>query len=146
MSLLRYSILRLIAAIPVIFAVLAATFVLTHLLPTNPAALVVSAEGGPGALQQAEHELGLDKPVATQFWNYLDGLAHGDLGLSHQSGTSVARELVRRLPSTLELISVSIPLAFLIGIGFAVFSAGKRGRLWRAFGRVVGTFGIAVPD
>jgi peptide/nickel transport system permease protein len=147
MSLSRYTALRLVATVPVLFAILTATFVLTHVLPTNPAALLVSAEADRSALKDAERELGLDKPLAVQYWNYLKGLAQGDLGRSHQSGTDVATELVRRLPSTLELITLSIPLAFLIGIGFAVFSAGqRRGGVRDYIGRAVGTFGIAVPD
>jgi peptide/nickel transport system permease protein len=145
MSLARYATFRIALSVPIMVGILALTFVLTHVLPTNPAVLIAGDGADANAVAEIEHRLGLDAPLLTQFWNYLVDLVHGDLGRSIQSNSTIMSELLQRIPSTLLLITIAIPLSGLIGIALAAFAADRRGPRDYA-SRAVGTLGTAVPD
>ena len=90
--------------------------------------------------------MGLDKPLATQFGDYFWSLARGDLGRSAFSGRPAVNDLLDRLPSTLELITLGIIFAFVIGVGVAVLSADHDRGVRNVTARTYGTIGTAVPD
>jgi ABC-type dipeptide/oligopeptide/nickel transport system permease component len=143
---LRYALFRIGLAVPVLVGIVTVTFFVTHSLPTNPAVIAAGSEADRETLKAIEHQLGLDRPLGVQYVDFLGGLLHGNLGLSIRSGRGVTTELLARLPSTLELITLAIPLAFLIGLGFAMLAADRQGGVRDGAGRVVGTVGIAIPD
>jgi ABC-type dipeptide/oligopeptide/nickel transport system permease component len=146
MSLARYLAFRLGLAVPVLLGILALTFLLTHVLPTNPAIQAAGPLATEQSILQKEQELGLDRPLARQFVDYFWDLARGDLGRSAFSGRPVARDLLDRLPSTLELITLGIIFAFVIGVGVAVLAADRDRGVRNLAARAYGTFGTAVPD
>lgn len=146
MSLARYALFRLALGIPVLIGILALTFLLTHVLPTNPAVQAAGPLATKASILQKEHELGLDKPLATQFGDYYWSLARGDLGRSAFSGRPAINDLLDRLPSTLELITLGIIFAFVIGVGVAVLSADHDRGVRNVTARTYGTIGTAVPD
>src|SRR5262245_8630604 len=102
-NLARYVLRRLALALLTIWLVTVVVFAITNVLPGNPALVRL----GPFASQQALHaeevRMGLDKPLGERYWNFLGGAVQGDLGQSFKTERPVARDLLDRLPATIEL-------------------------------------------
>ena len=94
---------RLLGAIPNIIGVVIVTFLLTRALPGDPAAYFAGPSATQEAIEQIRVQLGLDRSLPQQFGLYLRDLARGDFGQSLSTGQPVLRELVQRLPASLEL-------------------------------------------
>lgn len=137
---------RLAGAVPTLFGVILATFLLTRVLPGDPA---VYFAGNPSmdanAIAQVRRSLGLDKPLPQQFVIYLDALAHGDLGQSVSTGLPVREELMNRLPASAELTICAFVIAILIAIPLGVAAALKPGSLVDQLCRLVSTLGVSLP-
>ncbi len=124
---LQYIIRRLLWGVVLVIAVIAITFVLFYLLPNvNPAVLRAGRNSSPKVIAEIAHNLGTDKPVYTQFWNYLKNLVHFNLGFSYYSGASVKSLIIDRLPATISLTVGAVVIWLLIGIPVGIISAIKR--------------------
>lgn len=142
---MRLVLMRLAAAIPTLIGIIVMTFVLTRLLPGDPAAFFA----GPAATQQSIEEtrvrLGLDRSKPEQFLAYVADLAHGDLGTSLTTGQDVLQDLRSRLPASLELtfgaLLLAVGLGVPLGIGAAIRPGGAVDRLCS----LVSTAGQAIP-
>lgn len=117
---------RILLGMLVLFGVVTITFLLTRVIPSDPAARWVGARATAEQVAQARRELGLDKPVLTQYGIYLANLFRGDLGRSIRSHQPVTRELASCLPATLELVFISTFAAILLGIPLGVLSAKRK--------------------
>jgi ABC-type dipeptide/oligopeptide/nickel transport system permease component len=146
MSMTRYALIRLAIIVPVILLLLVLTFLLTHVLPADPAVLAAGPNPTAERVQAAAERLGLDKPVYEQLWDYFKNLAQGNLGDSLQTGNSVASDLGKRVPATLLLVTVGIIIAFVIAVAMALWTAGKESGFAGFLGRVFGSVGNAMPD
>ena len=146
MSLLRYAAFRIVVIVPVVALMLVLTFVITHVLPANPAVQAAGPYPTHALIVQKEHQLGLDQPILVQLGNYFDELLHGNLGTSISSGGSVAHELLTRVPSTLELITLGLLLGTVLAVGVATWSADKERGPAAMVGRLYGGLGSALPD
>jgi ABC-type dipeptide/oligopeptide/nickel transport system permease component len=144
--LIRYIAFRLALVAPVLLAILAVTFVVTHVLPGDPAVRAAGPYATAADVRIWREKLGLDKPIGVQLLTYLRDLVHGDLGTSNFTGRSVAADLAARLPSTLELITLSTFLACIFGVGLAIMSTARRGGVGDYLARFYGALGTAVPD
>jgi ABC-type dipeptide/oligopeptide/nickel transport system permease component len=108
-------------------------FFAIRLLPADPVARLVGQNASPEAYQSSRHALGLDRPVLVQLGTYLgvipgsSGLLQGDLGRSWVTGDPVAREIGRTLPVTLELITISFVLAFILSVPLGMLCALRPG-------------------
>ena len=90
-------------------------------------------------------ELGLDKPVTTQFWEWAGRTLRGDLGKSIYSGRTVAELVGQRLEPTIALTIVGGTLAVLLGIPMGVFAAWRAGSRWDRGIQIFAALGISVP-
>ena len=124
----RYIIRRVLWGIVLLFAVSAITFVLFYILPTvDPAILRAGRNPNQGAIAAIRHNLGLDKPIYTQFYDYMKALLlHFDLGYSYYSGASVKSLLADRLPATVSLALGAVVVWLLVAIPVGIISAVKR--------------------
>ena len=122
-------------------------FVLTELVPGDPAAanLGQRAIGDPEAVRAFRAHYGLDKPLPIQYAVYLQHLAAGDLGQSEQSHRAVKTDLAEYVPATAELAVTSILIAFALGIGLGVTAAVRRNKLTDQVLRVISLGGISMP-
>lgn len=122
-------------------------FVLTELVPGDPAAanLGQRAIADPAAVQAFREHYGLDKPLPVQYALYLQHLVTGDLGQSEQSHRPVRADLSEYVPATAELAVTSILLAFILGITLGVVAAVRRNRLTDQVLRVISLGGISMP-
>ncbi|MCA1689485.1 MAG: ABC transporter permease, partial [Actinobacteria bacterium] len=124
----RYIIRRLLWAVVLLVLVIALTFVIFYLLPSaDPAQLRAGRNATAANIAAIRHNLGLDKPIYTQFWEYLKNLVlHFDLGYSYQSDASVKSLVFDRLPATISLTVGAIVVWMLVGIPVGIISAVKR--------------------
>ncbi|WP_418377957.1 nickel/cobalt ABC transporter permease [Acidaminococcus sp.] len=136
----RYVIHRLLMAIPLLLAISFVSFVFISLIPSNPAEVVLRIQQTPiitpEAIAQIETELGLDKPFLARYGDWVLGCLKGDFGISYVNpARTVAGELCRSLPATLQLAAASfvIVLVLSVPIGFfcAVYKDGWFDRLMR---------------
>jgi peptide/nickel transport system permease protein len=142
----RYVLQRLLFVIPTLFGVTVISFALTYLLPGNPALVKAGPLATPDVVQEIERQMGLDRPLAVQYWRYVSGLLRGDLGESASTGRPVLEDFRQRVPATLELTLASLLIAVAIGIPLGVLSAVHRGSLLDQASRLLGVGGVAVPS
>jgi dipeptide transport system permease protein len=124
---LRLIATRLLSALPNLAGVVVITFILTRALPGDPAAYFAGAAATQEAIAQVRSQLGLDKPLLEQFFQYVAALARGDMGLSLTTGQSVAQELLARLPASLEMVFLALLLACAIALPLGVLAATRPG-------------------
>lgn len=136
---------RLLAMIPSLLGVIICIFLLTRILPGDPARTLAGDQATPEAVAQLRTEMGLDKPVYQQFWDYLVGLLHGDLGQAWHTGHPVASDLATRFPATIELALWALGIALLIGIPAGIVSATRRDRPIDHVTRVLSLVGSSMP-
>src|ERR1700689_4899406 len=95
---------RLLLLIPVAIGVTIIAFFMIHLIPGDPARTILGIHATPKAIAILHRQWGLNKPLAAQYWLFMDRLVHGNLGLSLYYGTPVWGLITSRLPATLWLI------------------------------------------
>src|SRR5258708_25284335 len=137
----------LIALVLLCLGVSVMAFVLTHLVPGDPAVANLGdrASSDPVAVRLYREHFGLDKPLPVQYVVYLGNLLHGDLGESEQSRRAVSTDLAEYIPATAELAITSIVLACLLGLLLGVIAALNRNRLADQVIPVVSPAGISAP-
>jgi peptide/nickel transport system permease protein len=142
----RYVLQRLLLVVPTLFGVTVISFALVYLLPGNPALVKAGALATPEVVRDIERQMGLDRPVHVQYWRYVRGLAHGDLGESSSTGRPVMEDFRQRVPATLELTLASLLVAVLVGVPLGVLSAVHRDTLLDHASRLLGVGGVAMPS
>ena len=118
---------RLLSAIPVMFIITFATFVLMQMLPGGPlAAYENNPEISQEDIERLRHEMGLDRPIPVQYWAWLKNFVRGDWGYSFTTKRPVLQEIWDRLPNTLYLTGFSLILALIIAIPVGIISATRQ--------------------
>ena len=118
---------RLLSAIPVMFIITFATFVLMQMLPGGPlAAYENNPEISQEDIERLRHEMGLDRPIPVQYWAWLKNFVRGDWGYSFTTKRPVLQEIWDRLPNTLYLTGFSLIVALIIAIPAGIISATRQ--------------------
>lgn len=136
---------RLLLSLPTLAGIVLVTFALTRLLPGDPAAYFAGNAASVEAVEQIRAKLGLDQPVATQFFRYVRDLAAGDWGQSLTTGQPVAYEIATRLPASVELTLFALVLSLSASIPLGVLAATRPGSWVDQLCRVVVTAGVSLP-
>jgi peptide/nickel transport system permease protein len=142
---LRIIVKRLLFLVLVVLGVSVITFVVSHLIPGDPARLIAGDRASDEMVASMRHMLGLDRSLPIQYWRYLTGLVHGDLGTSIRTGRPVLEDLKIFFPATLELAVVALILATLLGIPLGILSAVYRNKWVDQVVRSVAVIGISTP-
>ena len=137
--------LRLAAALPALVGVIIGTFLLTRVLPGDPAAYFAGPTASAEAIAQVKAAMGLDKPLAVQFADYVSALVKGDLGQSLTTGQPVVRDLAARLPASGELTLCGLLLAVVVAIPMGIMAAVRQGSWIDQVCRTVSTAGVSLP-
>lgn len=116
---------RLLGVVPVVFGVVLLTFLLVHAVPGDPVEVMLGESASSADRVQLQAELGLDQSIYIQFSDYLNKLAHGDLGVSIHSKKPIVDLLAERLPATAKLALLALFFAISIGIPLGVIAALK---------------------
>src|SRR5512146_2495512 len=117
-----YILRRLLFMIPVALLVSFMTFMLIHLVPGDPARVLLGEEATPQTVAALQHKLGLDLPIPQQFLLWFWHALHGDLGDSIQFQQPVVAAMLQRLPVTLELGIAALLYALLLAIPLGIYS------------------------
>ncbi|MDR1194011.1 MAG: ABC transporter permease [Peptococcaceae bacterium] len=136
---------RLVQLVPILFVVITLTFVLTRLIPGNPAAILMGPQASPDEIARMREELGLNKPMLEQFFDYLIGVLRGDFGRSVSYNRPVLNLILDRLPATLQITLSSMVLAVLIGVPIGIFSAVKQYSALDYIFMVLALVGVSMP-
>jgi len=137
---------RLLGAIPVLWGAATLAFLAVHLLPGDPATLLLIRSGASAeAIAARRAQIGWDQPWLTQYVTYAVGLARGDLGRSWVNGQPVARLLAEQWPRTLELTLAAMLVAVVGGMGVGVLAGVRRGMWTDRVGMSVALLGLSTP-
>lgn len=139
-------VLRLLSAIPTLLGVILVTFLLTRVLPGDPAVFFAS---NPSMTEQdieaVRQSLGLDKSLPEQFLIYLGNLLQGDLGSSISTGQKVVTEFANRLPASAELSFLAFFIAVGVSLPLGIAAALRPGSLIDHLSRLIATLGVSMP-
>ncbi|MFT0545432.1 ABC transporter permease [Allopusillimonas ginsengisoli] len=136
---------RLPGVVMVVIGVSLITFIISHLIPGDPARLIAGDRATDEIVAAIRTKLGLDLPLYQQYWNYLVGLVHGDLGTSIRTSRPVLEDIAAFFPATLELALVALVLATVVGIPLGVLSAVYRNKPIDQLVRTISVTGISTP-
>lgn len=136
---------RLMTSFLVLIGVLWIGFMMLQVLPADPAAVIAGPTGTEAEIEAIRRHLGLDQPLAAQFWMYLQRVAVGDLGRSVINNASVAAELLRAAGPTLELMLASMAWAVPAGLLLGAFAATRRGGVMDRAVMALSVAGVSVP-
>lgn len=131
--------------IVVLWGVSLVTFILMNVVPGDPVLLMMEKRATPEAIARIRHEMGLDKPLYAQYFNFVKGALRFDLGRSYFTKEAVMTALTRRFGITLRLASSSYAIALVLGISAGVVSALQRGRPFDSLVRGGAVIGISAP-
>jgi len=136
---------RFLTVIPTLVGVVIVTFLLTRVLPGDPAVYFAGPAATPQSIAEIRKNLGFDKPLPEQFMRYVGDLAQGNFGNSLSTGRSVATEIKSRLPASAELTLLGLIVSILIAVPLGIFAAVKQGSWIDHTCRVVATAGVSLP-
>ncbi|KRE07646.1 D-Ala-D-Ala transporter [Bosea sp. Root670] len=137
---------RLLWFVPTLVGLLAIVFVLSRVIPVDPAVLAAGENSSPEQVQQVRERFGFDKPLPVQFVNYLRDIAQGNLGVSLFTQQPIIDDLKSRLPATLELTIFAVLIAGFIGIPLGVLCGLHRNSWIDHVLRIVTVSGLAVAS
>src|SRR5207302_688620 len=137
---------RILQLIPTLFFVSILIFSLQHLLPGDPALVMAGEERDPNVIAQIRKQYRLDQPIPIQYVYWVKGVVSGDFGESLRIKVPVRDLIEQKLPVTLQLASMAIVIAFLIGIPAGIVSAVKKGTAWDYGANLFALWGISTPN
>jgi peptide/nickel transport system permease protein len=136
---------RLLLLIPVAVGVTIVVFFMVHLIPGDPAATILGIHATPRAIALLHQQWGLNRPLASQYWLFLDRLFHGNLGQSIFYGGSVSSLILGHLPPTVWLLVYATVLTVLISVPLAVLAASRRDGIRDHVVRAIPLVGLGMP-
>jgi peptide/nickel transport system permease protein len=142
---MRAVLIRLLSAIPTLFAMSIFVFALIRLVPGDPVRTMLGFRATPDSVRTVRQDLGLDHSLVRQYLDWIGGALHGDLGNDYISGTPVATLIGQALPVTLELTFASMTLGSAVGVAAGVSGAAGR-RATKATTESASVVGVSMPD
>lgn len=137
---------RLLQIVPTLFFVSVLIFCLQQLLPGDPALVMAGEEKDPEVIEQIRLQYRLDRPLPVQYFYWIKGVVTGDLGESMRLKTPVLDLIAQKLPVTLQLATMAMVIALLIGVSAGVVSAVKKDSWLDYFVNVFALSGISTPN
>ena len=135
-----------LASVPItLFGLVLITFLIGRVVPIDPVLAVVGDRAPQDVVDRTRREMGLDRPLPEQFLRYTTQLVQGDLGRSVMTTNPVTTDIARFFPATLELATVALLVATLIGVPLGVWAATRPGSVVDQVIRVVCLSGHSIP-
>jgi peptide/nickel transport system permease protein len=132
--------------IPVLFFVVSIVFMITRLMPGNPAMIILGPQAPREAVEKMTLEMGLDKSIPEQFGKYLLDVLQGDFGKSYRYNRPVLTILLEKLPNTAYLAGASILIALLVGIPVGILSACRQYSFFDYASMFAALIGVSMPS
>jgi len=143
---MKFLVRRLLLTIPILFLVSVLTFSLIHLIPGDPARVILGQEATPEAYQSLRAELGLDQPIVVQYFTWVGHVLTGNLGISITDRVPVTELISQRLPATVELTLGTFLVALLIAFPAGILAAVRRGTALDYTSTFVALGGMSIPS
>ncbi|WP_102028899.1 ABC transporter permease [Salirhabdus sp. Marseille-P4669] len=140
-----YTIRRILLLIPVLFGVSVLVFSIIHLIPGNPAQVILGQRATADAILEVEKQLGLDQPLLLQYFTYMGDLFTGDLGTSLKTKTPISEEIWGYLAATMELTFVAMLIAIFVGVNAGIISAWFHNSWFDYIAMVIALIGVSIP-
>ena len=137
---------RIFQLIPVLLITMSMTFVITRVLPGNPAVSILGPQATVEDIAKMEEEMGLHDPMPVQYINYMKRILTGDLGTSYRYNRPVADLIFEKLPNTLQIALASLIIALLIGVPVGIISAVKQYSLFDYISMIAALIGVSMPS
>jgi peptide/nickel transport system permease protein len=137
---------RLLQLIPTLFFVSVIIFSLQQLLPGDPALIMAGEDRDPDVIAQIRVQYRLDQPIPVQYVYWVKGVLSGDLGESMRIHVPVLDLVLEKLPVTIQLATMAIIIALLIGVPAGVISAVKKDTVWDYAANAFALWGISTPN
>lgn len=141
----QYILKRLLLLIPLLFGVTLVVFLFIHLIPGDPAQVILGEHASPEAIAKVREELGLNDPLHIQYWKFLGKLLRGNLGRSYMTNHQVVDELKARFPATIELAVAAMVVAVIVGVPAGIISAVRQYSLFDHLSMFVALVGVSMP-
>ena len=141
-----YVIRRLLGILPVLVLVALGSFLLVHLVPGDPAMVMLGNDATPQQIQALKTQMGLDRSLPEQFSLWGRQVLRGNLGESFFLGRPVTQSLMERLPATLQLALLSLVFSLLIGIPAGILAAVRQNTKWDQLIMITAMGGISIPS
>ncbi|NRF94412.1 ABC transporter permease [Paenibacillus frigoriresistens] len=142
----RYIIKRIASLIPIIFGISVLVFTILHMVPGDPATIMLGTNATPEAVAALRKSMGLDLPLITQYMHWIGGLLQGNFGVSAHSGEEILPQIIKRFGYTLQLSLMAAFFAWLIAIPLGIISAVRVHSKLDVVVRVAVLLGISVPN
>ena len=143
---LRYTVRRLIGAVPLLLGVAVLSFLFMHFAPGGPDALFArNARMTAEQLEAIRHNMGLDQPGYVQLWRWVSNLARGDLGTSYSQYRPVSQVIWEVFPNTVLLMGSGLVVALVLSLVFGIAAARNPYGLFDNVTSFVSYFGLAMP-
>ena len=146
LPLLLYIVKRLLSLIPVLFVISVVIFLIMHITPGDPAAIMLGEEATEDQIQELREELGLNTPLVQQYVDWVINVVQGDLGYSYFMKQSVTSALISHLGPTFSLAVLAQIVALVIAIPAGIMAATRRGSLSDQSLMAFSLFGMSVPS
>ncbi len=137
---------RIAQIVPTLLFASILIFGLQQLLPGDPAMVLAGEERDPAVIAHLRETMHLDRPFPVRYLYWLGGVVHGDLGESLRMQQPVRKLIADKLPVTLELASIAIVIALVIGIPAGIVSAVRRGTGWDYAANLFALWGLSTPN
>lgn len=137
---------RILQLIPVLLITVSITFVITRVLPGNPAVSILGPQASAEDIAKMEEKMGLNDPLPIQYIRYVRGVLTGDLGTSYRYNQPVAELIFEKLPNTMQLALTSLIIALLIGVPVGIVSAVKQYSAFDYISMIVALLGVSMPS
>ncbi|MGH3381315.1 MAG: ABC transporter permease [Actinoallomurus sp.] len=135
---------RLATTVPVLWVMTILVFLIVHLVPGDPVRTVLGLHATPQNVAATRASMGLDRPLLTQYWSWLTGLVHGDLGNDMISHTPVTTLIRTHLPVTIELTLAAMVIGAVAGVGSGLLAGANGGWARKVIGALSLT-GLSIP-
>ncbi|ASM73063.1 MULTISPECIES: ABC transporter permease [Roseobacteraceae] len=143
---LSFILRRVVIAIPTIILISIFVFTLQKLLPGDPVLAMAGEERDPQVLEFLREKYRLNDPIPVQYITWIGNALQGDLGISLRTNQPVLELIGQKLPVTIQLATMAMIFALLIGIPAGIFSAVKKGTPVDYVANVVALSGLSIPN
>src|SRR5581483_12006350 len=140
-----YLVRRLLALIPVMLVVVTVVFLLIHLIPGDPVAVMLGPDATPAQVEATRKVIGLDRPIGEQLLLFYARLLRGDLGRSYFLDRPVTQALWERAEPTIVLMTASLLVAVLIGVPSGIVAGAHQGSWWDRLLMLGALLGVCIP-
>ena len=142
---IRYVLRRLLAAIPTLLAVLTLVFLLVRIVPGDPAIAILGDRATPDAVAALRTKLGVDRPLLTQYLEFLANSLRGDFGRSLVTGRPILADVAAVIPHTIDLTLAAMLVGIVVGVPAGVAAARHRNRWIDVAARLLSLIGLSFP-